>query len=251
MSERSLNMRLLCFIVPLLAVWFGPPQSAFSLETGQTDSSVDADLAGLKSPDPQVRIDALRSLQTSLDPRIPDAMLPLLADEGESIRRLAARAVGSRWWQIPQKRNPRFLDALVALQKAEDKDSYGVKNMTERALGLLRRDYRSKMFARSKNKRWVIYERRRLRGRSRTTGIRRRVETGGGSLRGAATGAHGELWQVDCRHAHHDRGARAVFRVRELEQRCPGAIPDRRRDRGVSLRTCHPRPPPSAAASSI
>ncbi len=172
MSERSLNMRLLCFIVPLLAVWFGPPQSAFSLETGQTDSSVDADLAGLKSPDPQVRIDALRSLQTSLDPRIPDAMLPLLADEGESIRRLAARAVGSRWWQIPQKRNPRFLDALVALQKAEDKDSYGVKNMTERALGLLRRDYRSKMFARSKNKRWVIYERQ-------LEGVLARPESGG------------------------------------------------------------------------
>jgi hypothetical protein len=34
--------------------------------------------------------------------------------------------------------------------------------MSERALGLFQQDYRSKMFSRSPNKRWVIYERRRL-----------------------------------------------------------------------------------------
>ena len=51
-----------------------------------------ANLAKLKNPDPEVRIEALRELQTSLDPRIPTAMLPLLADEGNSIRRWAALA---------------------------------------------------------------------------------------------------------------------------------------------------------------
>jgi HEAT repeat protein len=65
--------------------------------SGAGADPTDALLAQLKNPEPETRIAALRELQTSLDPRIPDAMLPLLSDEGNSIRRLAARAIGSRW----------------------------------------------------------------------------------------------------------------------------------------------------------
>ena len=68
------------------------------------DPANDGQLAALQDPDMEVRIAALRQLQTSLDPRIPEALLPRLGDEGNSIRRLAARGVGSRWHQVPQSR---------------------------------------------------------------------------------------------------------------------------------------------------
>lgn len=115
--------------------------------------------AQVRDADPEVRVEAVRALQTSLDPRIPDTMLPLLRDEGNSIRRLAARAIGSRWWQIPRERVSEFVGALERNAGSEFEDE---QNMVARALGLLRRDYAGKMFARSANKRWVIYERRGL-----------------------------------------------------------------------------------------
>jgi hypothetical protein len=98
-------------------------------------------------------------LQTSLDLRIPDAMRPLLSDEGNSIRRLAARAIGSRWWQIAKERVPEFVTALQRNNSTEFEDE---KNMIDRAVGLLTREYNGDMFARSANKRWVVYERRAL-----------------------------------------------------------------------------------------
>jgi hypothetical protein len=116
----------------------------------------DALFAQLKSSEADVRIATLRELQTSLDPRIPDEMSSLLADEGNSIRRLAARAIGSRWWQIPKEKVPQFLAALRRNENSEFQDE---RNMVARAIGLLTRDYTSNMFARSKNKRWVAYER--------------------------------------------------------------------------------------------
>ena len=116
----------------------------------------DAFFAQLKSPEPDVRIAAVRELQTSLDPRIPEAMLSLLAGEGNSIRRLAARAIGSRWWQIPKEKVPQF---LTALRRNENSNFADERNIVARAIGLLTRDYTSTMFACSANKRWVIYER--------------------------------------------------------------------------------------------
>ena len=118
-----------------------------------------ADLARLKSPNADVRVEALRALQTSLDPRIPEAVLPLLADEGNSIRRLAARAVGSRWWQIPKDRVPVFVAALKRNESSEHEDEI---NMVQRGIGLLTRNYGGKMLPRSSDGRWAIYERRRL-----------------------------------------------------------------------------------------
>ena len=115
-----------------------------------------SDLARLKNPDMEVRVEALRALLTSLDPRIPEAVLPLLADEGNSIRRLAARAVGSRWWQIPKDRVPAFVSALKRNEASEHEDE---KNMVQRGIGLLTRSYGGKMLPRSSDGRWVIYER--------------------------------------------------------------------------------------------
>jgi hypothetical protein len=86
-------------------------------------------------------------------------MLPLLSDEGNSIRRLAARAIGSRWWQIPKEKVPQFLEGLRRNQDSEFDDE---KNMVARAVGLLTLNYKSDMFARSSNGRWVVYERRAL-----------------------------------------------------------------------------------------
>jgi hypothetical protein len=101
-------------------------------------------------------VEALRELMTSPDPRLPEALLPLLRDEGNSIRRLAARAVGSRWGQIPDDRREEFTAALARNARSEFEDE---RHMTARGLGLLRRDYRGPMFARSPGKRWVVYER--------------------------------------------------------------------------------------------
>jgi hypothetical protein len=100
----------------------------------------------------------LRQLQTYLDSRIPGAMLPLLSDEGNSIRRLAARAIGSRWWQIPREKSEGYVNALERNLRSEI-DFEDETHMAERGIGLLTRRYDSKMFARSPNGRWVIYER--------------------------------------------------------------------------------------------
>jgi hypothetical protein len=103
-----------------------------------------------------VRIAALRELQTSLDPRMPEALLILLRDDGNSIRRLAARGIGSRYWQIPEERIPDFVQALKANANTEWEDE---KEMVRRAVSLLTRTYDSSEVSRSPNGRWVLYER--------------------------------------------------------------------------------------------
>src|SRR5260370_7239572 len=70
--------------------------------SGSSVNPADVYLPQLKDKDADVRIAALRELLTSLDSRIPEAMLSLLSDEGNSIRRLAARAIGIASWQFPQ-----------------------------------------------------------------------------------------------------------------------------------------------------
>jgi len=126
---------------------------------GSTTNPADVYLPQLKDKDADVRIAALRELLTSLDSRIPEAMLPLLSDEGNSIRRLAARAIGSRWWQIPKEKTESYVNALQSNLKAEV-DFEDETHMAERAIGLLTRRFDSKMFSRSPNGRWVLYERR-------------------------------------------------------------------------------------------
>jgi hypothetical protein len=126
--------------------------------SGSTTNPADVYLPQLKDKDADVRIAALRELQISLDARIPEAMLPLLSDEGNSIRRLAARAIGSRWWQIPKAKSESYVNVLQHNLRPE-LEFEDEKNMARRAIGLLSRKYESNMFARSSNGRWVIYER--------------------------------------------------------------------------------------------
>jgi hypothetical protein len=127
--------------------------------SGSTTNPADVYLPQLKDKDPDTRIAALRELLTSLDSRIPEAMLPLLSDEGNSIRRLAARAIGSRWWQIPREKSDSYVKALQGNLKSEQ-DFEDETHMAERAIGLLTKKYDSKMFSRSPNGRWIFYERR-------------------------------------------------------------------------------------------
>ena len=128
------------------------------LVSGSTTNPVDVYLPQLKDKDPDVRVEAVRQLLTSLDSRIPEAMFSLLNDEGNSIRRLAARAIGSRWWQIPNDKVDGYVKALQGNLKSEV-DYEDETHMDERAIGLLTRKYDSEMFSRSPNGRWVIYER--------------------------------------------------------------------------------------------
>jgi len=67
--------------------------------------------------------------------------------------------IGSRWWQIPKEKAESYVNALEHNLRSEV-DFEDEKNMAERAIGLLTRRYDSKMFSRSQNGRWVIYERR-------------------------------------------------------------------------------------------
>lgn len=125
-------------------------------------TTVDAALQHLKDSDPGLRLDALKELEFSLDPRIPDAVLPLLSDEGDSIRAHAARAVGSRWWQIPNEHAGKFISALQLNADAKEPDKESAlreSSMGLRGIGLLNRDYNNSSFSRSPDKRWVIYER--------------------------------------------------------------------------------------------
>jgi hypothetical protein len=117
-------------------------------------------LEKLHSPDIAARRAAIGGIQTLDDPRIPEACLPLLADKGNSIRRLAARAIGSRFDRIP---SGRVKDYVAALKKCADTTDQGIaKAMCERAIGLLLRNYSSDQFSVSPDGRWVLYEQRRL-----------------------------------------------------------------------------------------
>lgn len=142
MKRRSILFAVSLLIVPFIHA--------------QDETAVTKRLKQLQSQDIETRQTAMFKLQTSLDPRIPDACLPVLQMEGNSIRRLAARAIGSRWWQIPKKRVPVFTAALKAQLKSEHD---GLVNMARRGIALLNRDYSDAMLSRSKSKRWVIYER--------------------------------------------------------------------------------------------
>ena len=127
-----------------------------SLASAQETDEVTGLLKKLQSTDIDTRQLAMQDLQTSLDPRIPDACLPVLTLDGNSIRRLAARAIGSRWYQIPKDRVPVFTAALKAQL---DNEHDGLVNMARRGIALLNRDYGDPMVSQSPNKRWVIYER--------------------------------------------------------------------------------------------
>ncbi len=124
----------------------------------QSPAEVTAALAEFKpGVSPEDQLDALRSIATSLDPRIPAACLPLLRSPGDSLQRNAARAIGSRWWQIPQNELATYVRALKANLGTDKGPSL---SMTRRGIGLLTRTYDGDMFSRSQSKRWVIYERR-------------------------------------------------------------------------------------------
>jgi hypothetical protein len=113
-------------------------------------------LAQSQSDDTEVRHEAMRQLMTVVDPRIPDACLSILKKEGNSVKRLAARAIGSHWRQIPKERVPVF---TAALKEQLDGEHEGLVNMARRGIALLNRDYDDAMVSRSPNKRWVVYER--------------------------------------------------------------------------------------------
>lgn len=125
-----------------------------------TGAEVDDWFDRLGSPDIDVRRAAVDEIQTLDDPRIPAACLPLLDDEGNSIRRLAARAIGSRFAQIPPERVNEYV--AVLRECAETTEHEGAKAMCQRAIGLLTRDYSSDQFSVSPDSHWVLYERRRL-----------------------------------------------------------------------------------------
>lgn len=155
-------LRLLPAVALCVAAFFLPAASRAQNQTGMaeqasTPEQVDHALADLKSRDADERVSALRTLMTCLDPRLPEALLPLLRDEGNSIRRLAARAVGSRWWQIPSDRRGDFLEALRSAKAGESYED--AARMQERGIGLLARKYKGDMMSRSPDKRWVIHER--------------------------------------------------------------------------------------------
>jgi hypothetical protein len=125
-------------------------------------------IADVHSPDVVVRRAAIFRIQTLDDPRVPAACLPLLKDPGLSIRRLAARAIGSRFYEISDKDRPRYLAALQTCledRKSEPEsgnyDEDDVTLMCQRAIGLLHRQYNSPPFSVSPDRKWVLYERRR------------------------------------------------------------------------------------------
>lgn len=125
----------------------------------QADEKPAKAIAELSSPDVKVRRKAIETIQTLDDPAIPPACLPLLKDEGFSIRRQAARAIGSRFADIPKDQRKPYVDALKSCAKE------GPENVTlicQRAIGLLTENYKFPSFSVSPTKKWVLYERRRL-----------------------------------------------------------------------------------------
>ncbi|MFO1484529.1 MAG: hypothetical protein U1F71_14305 [Verrucomicrobiaceae bacterium] len=116
-------------------------------------------LKQLQSKDAGECYRAMSELEYSLDPRIPDACLPLLKMKDDMVPLLAARAIGSRWRQIPQARVPVFVQVLKPHLQDQNEQ---LVNMARRGIALLTRDYSGPMVSRSKSKRWVIYGRHEL-----------------------------------------------------------------------------------------
>jgi len=148
---NALSSRIFAVAVALMA-------ATFSVEA-EEEKETTRWLRQLESPDMAVRLQAIEALQTSLDPRIPGACLAALRGEGDTVRRLALRAIGSRWHQIPKSREGDFTAAITPHLRTADE---GLANMASRARALITRDYDSPMVSVSRNRRWVIYERRGL-----------------------------------------------------------------------------------------
>lgn len=127
--------------------------------------NVDANLAKLKSKDPDRRLEALRSLEYSVDPRLPAILLGLLDDVGNTTRRVAAHGIGSRWWQIPKEQVELY---IARLKRASPKEQESVgSNECHRSIALLqqaigKRIEHPEAVSISPNGRWIIYDRRGL-----------------------------------------------------------------------------------------
>ncbi len=93
------------------------------------------------------------------DPGIPAACFPLLKDEGASIRRQAARAIGSRFFDVPAERKKAY---LVALKECAALGPDANSLICQRAIGLLTGDFSFPSFSVGPRKKWALYERRKL-----------------------------------------------------------------------------------------
>jgi hypothetical protein len=85
-------------------------------------------------PGTKTQWEAIYTIAKSLDPRIPAACLPMLQSSYTAVQRNAARAIGSRWWQIPQDQLSTCVQALKMNLRSKDEQ---LVNMTRRAIGLL------------------------------------------------------------------------------------------------------------------
>lgn len=85
-------------------------------------------------------------------------MQRLLSDEGDSLRRLAASGVGSRYWQISKEGLDAYLPTLRKLSKQREEHP-DVGYMADRAIGPLTAKYSGELFVPSPDGKWVIYER--------------------------------------------------------------------------------------------
>ena len=117
------------------------------------------EIARLSSPDITIRRAAVEAIQTLDDPTIPAACLPLLKDEGLSIRRQAARAIGSRFSDVPVDQRKTYIEALKKCAAAGPEDNTLI---CQRAIGLLTGNFAFPSFSVGPKKKWVLYERRKL-----------------------------------------------------------------------------------------
>ena len=83
----------------------------------------------------------------------------ILKDEGFSIRRQAARAIGSRFSEVPDDQRKTYVTALKTCAAEGPED---VTLICQRAIGLLTENYKFPSFSVGPKKKWVLYERRRL-----------------------------------------------------------------------------------------
>lgn len=154
--------------------WAGPADTKPPVDIGQA-------LRDLKSKDMETRRAAVDEVAFSEDPRVAEACLTLIYDRGQTTARKAMRMIGSRARVIPKKDRPRFAAALRKWAATHD----GNDPYYQRALGLLTEDYRSAVFCKSPDGRYVIYER---------LGVPEVIDTQGGQYRLlVAPGESGEI----------------------------------------------------------
>lgn len=147
-------LRALC--IPVATCLMAGPLNA-GPQHATRPADLEASLGKLSSKDAETRLEGLCELENSEDPRVAERCIALLSDKGNTVKRKAARMIGSRARLIPKSQRPKYIASLKDAATKEEDTFYA--SYVRRALGILENDFSNSMFEKSPDGRFAVYER--------------------------------------------------------------------------------------------